>query len=71
MWTIFPIQDLIAMDGDLRWDETDKERINVPSDEKNKWRYRMILSLEELLDAADFNRMLAAMVHGSGRNSEV
>jgi len=71
MWTIFPIQDLIAMDGDLRWDETDKERINVPSDEKNKWRYRMILSLEELLDAGDFNRMLAAMVHGSGRNSEV
>lgn len=71
MWTIFPIQDLIAMDGDLRWDETDKERINVPSDEKNKWRYRMILSMEELLEAEDFNRMLAAMIHGSGRNSEV
>lgn len=71
MWTIFPIQDLIAMDGELRWDETDKERINVPSNEKNKWRYRMILSLEELLNAGDFNRMLAAMVHGSGRNEEV
>jgi len=68
MWTIFPIQDLLAMDGDLRWDETDKERINVPSDEKNKWRYRMILSLEELLAAEEFNRMLSAMVHGSGRN---
>ena len=71
MWTIFPVQDLIAMDGGLRWDETDKERINVPSDEKNKWRYRMILSLEELLNADDFNRMLAAMIHGSGRNSKV
>ena len=71
MWTIFPIQDLIAMDGDLRWDETDKERINVPSDEKNKWRYRMILSLEEMIEAVDFNRLLAAMVHSSGRNPEV
>lgn len=69
MWTIFPIQDLIAMDGDLRWDETDKERINVPSDEKNKWRYRMILSMEELLAAEDYNRMLASMIHASGRNS--
>ncbi|HPF52376.1 MAG TPA: 4-alpha-glucanotransferase [Draconibacterium sp.] len=71
MWTIFPIQDLIAMDGELRWDETDKERINVPSDEKNKWRYRMILSIEELLGAEDFNRMLTAMIHGSGRNTDV
>ncbi len=69
MWTIFPIQDLIAMDGDLRWDETDKERINVPSNEKNKWRYRMILSLEELIKANDFNRLLASMVHVSGRNT--
>jgi 4-alpha-glucanotransferase len=67
--TIFPIQDLIAMDGDLRWSETDKERINVPSDEKNKWRYRMILSLEELLKADEFNSTLKNMIHVSGRDS--
>ncbi|HPR33965.1 MAG TPA: 4-alpha-glucanotransferase, partial [Prolixibacteraceae bacterium] len=30
MLTIFPIQDLLAMDGDLRWNQTDMERINVP-----------------------------------------
>ncbi|MDA3929870.1 MAG: 4-alpha-glucanotransferase [Prolixibacteraceae bacterium] len=71
MWTIFPIQDLIAMDGELRWDETDKERINVPSDEKNKWRYRMILSLEELLNADEFNLMFLDMVNKSGRNSDI
>ena len=68
MWTIFPIQDIISMDGDLRWDETDKERINIPSDEKNKWRYRMILSLEELNDADDFNKRLAEIISSSGRN---
>jgi 4-alpha-glucanotransferase len=70
MLVIFPIQDLIAMDGDLRWDETDEERINVPSDEKNKWRYRMILTLEELLKADDFNNLIKSMIHISGRDSE-
>jgi 4-alpha-glucanotransferase len=69
MLTIFPIQDLIAMDGDLRWGETHKERINIPSDEKNKWRYRMILSLEELLKANEFNTMLRNMIHISGRDT--
>ena len=71
MWTIFPIQDLIAMDGDLRWDQTDKERINVPSDEKNKWRYRMILNMDDLLTADEFNQMLADMIFHSGRNSDI
>jgi len=70
MLAIFPIQDLIAMDGELRWNETDKERINVPSDEKNKWRYRMILSLEELLNATEFNNLLKNMIHVSGRNCD-
>jgi len=68
MWTIFPIQDLLAMDGELRWNETDKERINVPSDEKNKWCYRMILSLESLNDAEQFNNKLREMISRSKRN---
>ncbi len=71
MWTIFPIQDLIAMDGTLRWDKTDMERINVPSDERNQWKYRMILTLEELLRADEFNEMLSQMVKHSGRKLEI
>lgn len=69
MWTIFPIQDLIAMDGSLRWDQTDKERINVPSDPENKWQYRMILSLEELLETDAFNQLLKDMIHLAGRDA--
>ncbi len=69
MWVVLPIQDLIAMDGSLRWDQTDKERINVPSDPENKWRYRMILSLDELLNADSFNQDLRSMVHLSGRDA--
>jgi 4-alpha-glucanotransferase len=70
MLAIFPIQDLISMDGELRWNETHKERINVPSDEKNKWSYRMILTLDELLNATEFNNLLRSMIHISGRNNE-
>lgn len=69
MWTIFPIQDLIAMDGSLRWDQTDKEQINKPSDPENKWQYRMILSLEELIKANEFNSLLRGLVHMAGRDA--
>ncbi|MBU1009274.1 MAG: 4-alpha-glucanotransferase [Bacteroidetes bacterium] len=69
MWTIFPIQDLIAMDGTMRWDQTDKERINVPSNPENKWQYRMILSLENLLHAKSLNKLIHDMVHLSGRDT--
>ena len=71
MLAIFPIQDLIAIDGDLRWNETDRERINVPSDEKNKWKYRMILSLEDLINASDFNKQILEMVERSERNTKL
>ncbi len=71
MLTIFPIQDLIAIDGKLRWSEIDKERINVPSDEKNKWKYRMILPLEELINSTDFNEEVSEMISRSGRNTKL
>ena len=67
MFTIFPIQDLLAMDGDLRWDATDKERINVPSDIKNRWRYRMIQDIDELNKSSEFNEMLRSMIIHSQR----
>jgi 4-alpha-glucanotransferase len=70
MLTIFPIQDLLAIDGVLRWSETHRERINVPSDEKNKWRYRMILPLEELLKDEEFTNTLKSMINVSGRDGK-
>ncbi|MBP7509822.1 MAG: 4-alpha-glucanotransferase, partial [Prolixibacteraceae bacterium] len=71
MLTIFPIQDIISIDGKLRWSEIDKERINVPSDEKNKWKYRMILPLEDLINSTDFNEEVSEMINRSGRNTKV
>lgn len=70
MWTVFPIQDLMAIDGDLRWEETHKERINLPSNARHRWQYRMKQSLEELAEADDFNEKLKIILFESGRNSD-
>ena len=69
MWAIFPIQDLLAMDGRLRWDNTEGERINIPAIAQHYWRYRMHLKLEELIDEQKLNADLYSMITASGRAS--
>lgn len=54
-WVIIPIQDYIAMDGDLRWDCTWEEQINKPADPSHRWKYRMHQSLEQLLGDEKLN----------------
>jgi 4-alpha-glucanotransferase len=67
MWSIFPLQDLLAMDGALRRPEVEAERINVPAESDYCWDYRMHLSLEALGKAEDFSRLLERLVQESGR----
>ena len=67
MWAIFQVQDLLGMDGALRRENPEDERINVPANPKHYWRYRMHLTLEELAKADDFNEALRKMVVESGR----
>ena len=49
MLAVFPLQDWLATDPVLRAPDPYGERINVPSNPRHYWRYRMPLSLEELL----------------------
>ena len=67
MFTILPLQDWLSMDGTLRYRMPDKERINVPAIPRYYWRYRMHLSLEQLLGEVDFNTTLRDMIAVSGR----
>lgn len=67
MWTIFPIQDLLAMDEELRREDFDAERINIPAVAQHYWRYRIHITLEKLLKANRFNSELNRMVTHSGR----
>jgi 4-alpha-glucanotransferase len=67
MWSVFPLQDLMAIDGTLRHPHPAEERINVPANPKHHWCYRMHLTLEELNKAAEFNGLLAGMLKETGR----
>jgi 4-alpha-glucanotransferase len=67
MWCILPLQDWLAMDKDLRRPDPLDERINVPATPRHYWRYRMHLSIEQLLRAAEYNRRISRMIQESGR----
>lgn len=67
MWAIFPLQDLLAMDEEIRHPDPEAERINVPAIMPYNWRYRMHLDLNELAAAEGFNRKLARLIQGAGR----
>lgn len=67
MLAILPLQDWLSMDGDLRLEDPSAERINVPAVARYYWRYRMHLTLENLLSQSGFNASVSEMVTSSGR----
>jgi 4-alpha-glucanotransferase len=67
MWGIFQLQDLLGMNEKIRREKPQEERINVPAIPKYYWRYRMHLTLEELLKQKEFNEELKGYVVHSGR----
>ncbi len=69
MWAIFPIQDLLAMDGDLRRVFPQDERINRPEIIPHYWRYRLHLNVEDLLKVDAFNEHVKQLVTESGRGN--
>jgi 4-alpha-glucanotransferase len=67
MWSIFQIQDLLGIDEQLRRSDPHAERINVPANPKNYWRYRMHMTLETLLDSHKFTNRIHQLIQESGR----
>jgi 4-alpha-glucanotransferase len=67
MWSIFQLQDLLGMSETLRRTSPHDERINVPANPNHYWRYRMHITLEQLLKEKDFNQQLSDLVENSGR----
>lgn len=67
MWSVFQLQDLLAMDARLRRKEAEQERINIPANPQHYWRYRMHLTLEELIAQDGFSRQLAGYIKEAGR----
>jgi 4-alpha-glucanotransferase len=67
MWSIFQIQELLGMSGELRRENPNEERINVPANPKHYWRYRMHIGLEDLLKEEKFNEELKELIVAGGR----
>ena len=61
MLTILPLQDWLSIDGSIRAQDPASERINVPSNPRHYWKYRMHLSLEELTANEAFNGMIKSL----------
>ena len=67
MLTILPLQDWLAIDGKIRRENPNDEQINNPSNNHHYWRYRMHLTIEELMECNGFNDKIKSMITGSGR----
>ena len=69
MLCLLSLQDWLSIDEKLRLPDVNGERINIPANPRHYWRYRMHLSIEQLLKADDFNSEVATLVVNSGRKS--
>ena len=67
MWSIFQLQDLLGINGTLRRADVAAERINLPSNPNYYWRFRLHLTLEQLVAAEEFNAQLSNLIQESGR----
>lgn len=67
MWCIFQLQDIMGIDGKIRRQMPDEERINVPAIPRYYWRYRMHITLEQLLKEKDLNKEMSSYIALSGR----
>jgi 4-alpha-glucanotransferase len=67
MLTIIPLQDWLAMEEQLKKRDATSERINIPENPHHYWCYRMHITLEQLLNANDFNRQIRTLIEVSGR----
>ena len=67
MLCILSIQDWLAIDERLRLPDANAERINIPANPRHYWRYRMHLSIEELMRSTAFNDNITELIDQSGR----
>lgn len=67
MLTVLPWQDWMSASGTLRRNNPKEEQINVPAISRYYWRYRMHMTVEELLQQDTFNSSMKRKIADSGR----
>ncbi len=64
---ILSLQDWMSMDGKWRNPNVQEERINIPANPRHYWRWRMHLTLEQLMKAESLNEKIRSMIESTGR----
>ena len=67
MLCLLSLQDWLSMDEKLRLPDQHAERINIPANPRHYWRYRMHLTIEELMQADGFNEEIKTLITQCGR----
>ena len=67
MLCLISFQDWMSIDEKLRLPDENAERINIPANPRHYWRYRMHLTIEQLLAADTLNNEISTLIIQSGR----
>ena len=67
MLCLISFQDWLSIDEKLRLPDENAERINIPANPRHYWRYRMHLTIEQLLAADELNYEISTLIIQSGR----
>ena len=67
MLCLISFQDCMSIDDKYRLPDANAERINIPANPRHYWRYRMHLTIEQLLAADDLNNEISTLIIQSGR----
>ncbi len=67
MWVIIPWQDWLAIDAVLRRQHPESERINIPSNPRHYWRYRMHLTIGQLKACTYLTASIRSLIQRTGR----
>ena len=67
MLCLLSLQDWLSIDERLRLPDANGERINIPANPRHYWRYRMHLTIEQLLKEDEFNETIKTLINQSGR----
>ncbi len=67
MLCLLSLQDWLAMDETLRYPNPHAERINVPANPHQYWRYRMHLTIEQLMQETSFNNTIRKLLQEHNR----
>ena len=64
---LLSLQDWLSTDEQIRSAKFTDERINVPAHPRHYWRWRMHITIEDLIKNSNFNNSIMTMITESGR----